>query len=54
MKTRVLEHNSQNVKPSSKRGMMEARGGLCFEVDTRQFRGNKKNSVPERRRKKGA
>jgi hypothetical protein len=42
MKTAILEHDRQNPRPKAhahkQKGLVESRGGVCFEVDTKQFK----------------
>lgn len=51
MRTAVLQHNAQNVWPAGRKGVVERKGGVCFEVDTRQFKGGPER-VEARRKKR--
>ena len=54
MKRTILEHHNQNTNPEKhkKRGLVESKGGICFEVDTRQFKGAEDRPRMERKGKK--
>lgn len=41
MKRTILEHQAQNQQHQKrhKKGVIESKGGVCFEVDTRPFKG---------------
>ena len=38
MKAAILEHNKQNRRNQPQEGYVEAKGGVYFEVDTKQFK----------------
>ena len=56
MKRAILQHNAQkanNTKQGkSKREILEAKGGVCFEVDKRQFKGGQERPHERRKAKK--
>jgi hypothetical protein len=43
----------QKHKPGKVRGTIEAKGGICFELDTRQFKGDSKaTNIPRKKKKR--
>lgn len=53
MKSAILEHNKQFGRNRAEEGYVEARGGVYFEVDTKQFRAksSKNHNVPKKKKK---
>lgn len=49
IKRAILEQHNQKTRG---KGIHETKGGICFELDTRQFKGPATTDLPKKRRKK--
>lgn len=56
MKTAIQQHNALHERPPNKKGIIENKGGICFAVDKRQFKGpaDRPQEQPQKKKKRPA
>ncbi len=54
IKTAVLERNAQNIRPQHHEGVLETKGGFCFEIDKKEFKSISNRRPPEQKPRKKA